>query len=255
MATEQSSPLAEETEIGRLRRQLDVLEAAVQLSQRPAATKQGKQPEKYNGSRKSRDVDVWLTQCENYFRLNPGILEDAKVPHAVSWLDSTPMRYYTSHTAANGEINGWSAFKTWVVTTFAPVDEVNTFRDAFFSCSQRNNESPDDYFLRYREASQQLDTPLPETYVVYLFVKNLQPYYREKIRGDKEFADYKVSLDEVVAKLKRVGRPGTGNPSNIYQNIRSEGQQYGRSLVERVQQDNPPNNLQETKDGWRFRRV
>src|SRR5438876_4718367 len=70
---------------------------------------------------------------------------------------------------------------------YSTADSINTYRDRFFNTHQREGESFDDYFKRFREARGTLDTPLSETYIVYFFVRNLLTPYRGQIRGDRFF--------------------------------------------------------------------
>jgi hypothetical protein len=113
----------------------------------------------------------------------------------------------------SGAFTTYQSLKDWLIAHYSTSDPINTYRDRFFNCFQKENESFDDYFQRFRDARSNLDSPLSETYVVYHFVRQLLPPYFQQIRGDKEFSEYKnITLDDVLAKLKRTNaRAVVGN--------------------------------------------
>ena len=125
--------------------------------------------------------------------------------------------------------------KKWLKFHYATPDAVNTYRDRFFGCQQREGESIDDYFKRFREARNTLDTPLEEIYVVYLFIRHLLPGYRTEIRKDKNFATYKgITLDDVNDQLKRLS-------GNITSQLRHEN--YASGMTRFRQESHTNSNL------------
>ena len=127
---------------------------------------------------------------------------------------------YDTRVAERGPFTTYAGLEEWLKSHYATPDAINTYRDRFFGCQQQEGESVDDYFKRFREARNTLDTPLPETYVVYFFIRHLLPRYRAEIRKDKNFATYQnITLDDVNDQLKRINpnilsRPNPGGHAN-----------------------------------------
>jgi hypothetical protein len=122
-------------------------------------------------------------------------------------LEDGAAREYHHRVKDHGPFITYDAVKEWLIEHYSPSDPVNTVRDHFFACRQKESESFEDYHYRFKEAKNLLDSPLSDTYIVYFFVKQLLRGYDQQIQGDPEFAKYdKVTTDDVVSKLKRVNR-------------------------------------------------
>lgn len=211
------------------------------------ASKLGRKPDPFNGSRKSRAVQSWIKSIDDYFELNPGQHSTPRrgVLTASSYLIDPAKADYNTYVESKGEFAAWTDMKKWLNDTYNPVDPINTSRKNFFGCKQGLDESPDSYHRRFLDCKNLLDTPFEETYVVYFFVHGLIRHYKEQILADNDFAKWNKSLDEVVSKIKR-GPPPTTTFQG--QSLSSRiGTNVGSSLNDRITSDRP-NKKQKTSN-------
>jgi hypothetical protein len=210
------------------------------------ASKLGRKPDPFNGSRKSRAVQSWIKSIDDYFELNPGQHSTPRrgVLTAASYLIDPAKADYNTYVESKGEFETWTDMKKWLNDTYNPVDPINTSRKNFFSCKQGPDESPDSYHRRFLDCKNLLDTPFDETYVVYFFVHGLIRHYKEQILADNDFAKWDKSLDEVVSKIKRGPPPPTTSQGQSLSMRISNG---GSSLNERISSDRP-NKKQKTSN-------
>ena len=201
-------------EVEMLREELQQLRAQLQEQpQNPPAQESirsniGRKPEPFRGTKAEKDsfrIKHWLDRMDTYWRTS-GVTQDPnKIDFMRGFLMDDAGTEYDTRISECGPFDTYKDLKDWLTAHYSTADSINTYRDRFFNCHQRDGESFDDYFKRFREARGTLDTPLPETYIVYFFVRNLLPQYRLQIRGDKDFSDYKdITLDDVLGKLKRM---------------------------------------------------
>ena len=168
----------------------------------------GRRPDPFKGTKADKDTYVvkrWLERMASYWQ-TAGIHKDPdKINLIRSFLVSDAGDEYDTRVSELGPFTSYKELEKWLTSHYATPDAINTYRDRFFGCQQQEGESVDDYFKRFREARNTLDTPLAETYVVYFLIRHLLPRYRTEIRKDKTFATYKtVTLDDVNDQLKRV---------------------------------------------------
>jgi Retrotransposon gag protein len=170
---------------------------------------------------------------ESYWQ-TAGIHKDSdKINLIRSYLVSDAGDEYDTRVSELGRFTTYKDLENWLTSHYATPDAVNTYRDRFFGCQQQEGESVDEYFKRFREARNTLDTPLAETYVVYFFIRHLLPRYRTEIRKDKNFATYKgITLDDVNDQLKRV------NPNIL---SRSHPASHANPITTRFRQENHAN--------------
>ena len=211
----------------------------------PASTngKLGCKPERYDGSRQPRAVENWVKSLDDYFELNPSqrTTERMTVLTAASYLTDSAKGDYISYISRHGEFHTWLEMKQWLLDTYNPVDPINTFRYNFlFGTKQRVGESPDSYYRRFLDAANLLDTPLPETYVTYLFAHGLQSYYKKQVLADTEFSRWDKPLDSLVAKIKRGPPPPaeTTTPARTISNP-SGYQNLGKRITSDTQDSRP----------------
>src|SRR5271169_2749501 len=173
----------------------------------PNLAKAVRRPEPFKGTKNDKDnrtIETWFKSIERFIAAHHFTLEKDKIETAASFLEGTAQREYEIRVKEYDEFTTFRQFKDWLTSHYSPADPVNTFRDRLFHCKQQIDESFDDYFNRFRVANSLIDEPLPTTYLVYLFIDNLQGRFKRQIRGDKEFSDYKnITLDDVLGKLKR----------------------------------------------------
>src|SRR5205814_7543236 len=152
----------------------------------------GRKPEPFRGTKAEKDsfrIKHWLDRMDTYWRTS-GVTQDPnKIDFMRGFLMDDAGTEYNTRISECGPFDTYQDLKDWLTAHYSTADSINTYRDRFFNCHQRDGESFDDYFKRFREARGTLDTPLPETYIVYFFVRNLLPQYRLQIRGDKDFSD------------------------------------------------------------------
>src|SRR5271169_2135647 len=208
-------PLTQEEQLRALRAEVAALMAQVNAqSTQPSHVKQPnrakavRRPEPFKGTRNDKDnrtVETWFKSIERFISANGFTEEKDKIETAASFLEvGLAQREYETRIKEHGEFSTFKQFKDWLVSHYSPADPVNTFCDRLFHCKQQVGESFDDYFNRFHVANSLVDEPLPATYLVYLFIDNLQGKFKGQIRGDKEFSDYKnITLDDVLGKLKR----------------------------------------------------
>jgi hypothetical protein len=179
--------------------------------QQIVTSKKMRKPPGFKGDPEDRDnrtIHVFLDTMDNYLEIDTvQATERSKIHDLVSFLEDGAAREYHHRVKDHGPFITYNAVKEWLIEHYSPSDPVNTVRDHFFACRQKEGESFEDYHYRFKEAKNLLDSPLSDTYIVYFFVKQLLRGYRQQIQGDPEFAKYdKVTTDDVVSKLKRVNR-------------------------------------------------
>ena len=141
---------------------------------------------------------------DTYWRLFKITDDTDKIGFMREYLSDLAGREYDAKIESSGAFSTYKALEDWLLEHYSTIDPINTYRNRFFGCYQKDGESFDNYFQRFRIAQNALDVTLPETIVVYLFVAHLRPIYCTQIRSDKDFAEYKdVTLDDVLGKLKR----------------------------------------------------
>jgi len=188
MATETT-----QSDIDALRQTLEELQRQVNQAQTSSTIpglrddgKIGRKPDPFNGSRKNRAVQSWMKSMDDYFELNPGQrrTERRAILTAASYLIDPAKGDYNTYVESNGEFETWKDLKRWLNDAYNLVDPTNTSRKNFFTCKQRVGETPDEYHRRFLDFKNLLDTPLPETYVVYFFAHGLQTHYLQQIHVD-----------------------------------------------------------------------
>ena len=132
------------------------------------ASKLGRKPDPFNGSRKSRAVQSWIKSIDDYFELNPGQHSTPRrgVLTAASYLIDPAKADYNTYVESKGEFATWTAMKKWLNDTYNPVDPINTSRKNFFGCKQGPDESPDSYHRRFLDCKDLLDTPFEAENVI-----------------------------------------------------------------------------------------
>jgi Retrotransposon gag protein len=192
----------------------------------------GRRPDPFKGTKADKDsrrIDNWLDRMDTYWRIVHVRKDTTKIDLMRGFLTDAAGTEYDNKIKESGAFTTYQNLKDWLIAHYSTSDPINTYRDRFFNCVQGENESFDDYFQRFRDARSTLDTPLPETYVVYFFVRQLLPLYFQQIRGDKEFSEYKnITLDDVLAKLKRTNAKAVfANTTRREQNTTTTSAQSG----------------------------
>jgi hypothetical protein len=171
---------------------------------------------------------------DDYFELNRHSLGTSRevLLMASSYLGDSAKGDYNSYVESKGEFTSWMDMKKWLNDTYNPVDPINSARRNFFNCKQRNGETPDEFYRRFTDCKNMLDTPLPETYVTYFFTQHLLWHYQEQISTDNDFAKWDKSLDDIVAKIKR-GPPPPASQIN-QSNLRNISASRSTNLADRI---------------------
>ena len=156
--------------------------------------------------RENRAVHLFLSSLENF--LEHGSLEDKdQLSALISHLEGDAAKDFNAHVGDVGPFTTYKDAKEWLIAHYSPADPVNTCRDKFFACRQREDETFEQYQYRFQSLKNELDEPLSNSYVVYFFVKNLQFVFKKQIQGDPKYSTYKdITVEDVVAHLKRTNR-------------------------------------------------
>jgi hypothetical protein len=204
---------SETARIADLERQIAELRHPATSSGKPV----GRKPDTFTGSRKNRAIQSWIKTMDDYFELNRNSLGTPRevLLMAASYLGDSAKGDYNSYVESKGEFTSWTDMKKWLNDTYNPVDPINSARRNFFNCKQRNGETPDEFYRRFTDCKNMLDTPLPDTYVTYFFTLHLLWHYQEQIYTDNDFAKWDKSLDDIVAKIKRGPPPPASQSSNL----------------------------------------
>ena len=72
-------------------------------------------------------------------------------------------REYDARVESSGAFTTYKSLEEWLLEHYSTIDPINTYRDRFFGCYQKEHESFDDYFQRFRTAQNALDVPPPVT--------------------------------------------------------------------------------------------
>jgi len=237
MATDDVTATSVAAEAARI---VDLERQIAELRQQPLSSSKpvGRKPDTFTGSRKNRAVQSWIKTMDDYFELNKNSLGTPReiLLMAASYLGDSAKGDYNSYVESKGEFESWMDMKRWLNDTYNPVDPINSARRNFFNCKQRNGETPDEFYRRFTDCKNMLDTPLPDTYVTYFFTLHLLPHYQEQIYTDNDFARWDKSLDDIVAKIKRGPPPPPVHPGG---NPNTRGFIGGRSteLGDRIASD------------------
>jgi aspartyl protease/zinc knuckle protein len=94
---------------------------------------------------------------------------------------------------------------------YAPPDVILAHRDMYNSMKQHQEESVDQYYLRFSEAVSNLDDPPKETWQVSDFIRGLQPSSAKQLASFVDLVDFKnVTVEQVNERLTRAIRLGAG---------------------------------------------
>jgi Retrotransposon gag protein len=202
---------AEATRITDLERQI------AELKHQPSSKPVSRKPDSFTDSRKNRSVQSWIKTMDDYFELNKNSLSTPReiLLMAASYLGDSAKRDYNSYVESKGEFESWTDMKKWLNDTYNPVDPINSACCNYFNCKQRNGETLDEFYRRFTDCKNMLDTPLPDTYVTYFFTLHLLLHYQEQIYTDNDFARWDKSLDDIVAKIKRGPPPPAHQGGNL----------------------------------------
>jgi hypothetical protein len=129
---------------------------------------------------------------------------------AASYLTEPARGDYNAYTSANSDFDNWAAMKIWLLQTYNPIDAENTYSvNWFYNLRQGDNESPDDYYRRFNDATNLLPHKLPDYYVRFHFAHTLVKYYKTYVLSDTELSKWEKLLDAIVSKMKRLPKPSS----------------------------------------------
>jgi hypothetical protein len=119
-------------------------------------SKKMRKPPGFKGEAEDRDnrtIHVFLDTMDNYLEVDTiDSSEGSKIHDLVSFLEGAASREYHNHVKDRGPFVTYNAVKEWLIEHYSPSDPVNTVRDNFFACRQKEGESFEDYHYRFKEA-------------------------------------------------------------------------------------------------------
>jgi hypothetical protein len=158
--------------------------------------------------RKNRAVHVFINKLENYLKAGKITDDVDRVIILASLVDARAAEALESHVENQGHFASYEDAKKWLIAQYTESDPVNSVRDAFFDCRQGERESFESYKVRFESLKARMDKQrkYDDNYAVYWFVRRLLPGYKRQIQADEKYSEYDVTIDDVVAHLKRANR-------------------------------------------------
>jgi hypothetical protein len=224
MVEEAKPPPVEET-VSLTQRQYDAImqritELEAREPQRPSkkAVKlpTGK-PSKFNGERDDQKARLWLsevdTQIRMQMRIAPDMEEEDKLIIAESFLGEVAREQYNSKVSIDGPFLEYTAFRDWMLESYAPSDLIAKYRTSYRSCKQEDGESMEDYYLRFTTIVSKLDKKPEVSWQVSDFILGLHRDYAEKLNQFEDVSTYeKLTVKMVMERLSRSVRLSGGHP-------------------------------------------
>jgi hypothetical protein len=238
--------IARINQLERQQRELQPQQPAPQLGTKKKSRKLTfGQPFSFDGSREDQKVITWISRVDTQIRMNAKALgepldDEEKLLIAESHLDEAPLRQYNVKVRQDGSFANYEAFAKWIREFYAPSDLLALYRQQYRRCRQRSEETVEQYYLRFTELVNKLDTPPEESWQVSDFVDGLQAEYAERLDRYDDISDYKtVTIKEIMTRLNRTARlAGKKGP----QNRGSQGNTRGnpKPLEQRISSHSKP---------------
>ena len=185
------------------------------LPQQPAASAISRQeslpigkPFKFDGARDDQKVRLWLSEIDTLLKAQAHLVgalkfgEDDKLTIAESYLEDKARRQYNVKVTKNGQFETYDLFKKWMLNFYAPPDAILAHRDTYNSMKQRQEESVDQYYLRFSEAVANLDDAPTETWQVSDFIRGLQTNSAKYLASFVALVDFKnITVEQVNERL------------------------------------------------------
>jgi len=160
---------------------------------------------------------LWLSEIDTLLKAQAHLVgaskfgEDDKLTIAESYLEDKARRQYNVKVMKSGQFETYDLFKKWMLDFYAPPDVILAHRDTYNSMKQRQDESVDQYYLRFSEAVSNLDDPPTETWQVSDFIRGLQTHSAKYLASFVDLVDFKnITVEQVNERLTRAIRLGTG---------------------------------------------
>jgi hypothetical protein len=115
---------------------------------------------------------------------------------------------YNTYIGKHGEFTTWDEMKNWLLETYRPIGATIIYRNFYlYELQQETGEVPDAYYRRFLDALSLMDRPIDEQLIRHHFTMRSLPHYRTLLMADTEYANTEKSLDDIVAKMKRLPLP------------------------------------------------
>src|SRR5579871_1902730 len=137
------------------------------------------QPFTFDGSHDDVKVNGFINKLGTVIRLNEKLRntpldDDDKLLIAEQHMEDTPLRQYYAEIAQEGAFKDYEAFVTWLRMFFVPPDILAKYRLDYRRIRQRDNETLDQYQLRFVELLNKLDEKPKPSFIVSDFVNTLR---------------------------------------------------------------------------------
>ena len=233
-ANEQATPSNEEI-LQALQARIEQLEQQVQRAQvqQPAGQLGTKKPSKlqfgpaftFEGSHDENEIDEWLSKIEGLIRVNDKVRgekvdDEEKILIAEQHLSGAALRQYILK-GREQPFESFDSLVSWLRDYYTPKDILAKYRYAYKSIRQEDDETIDQYHLRFTELVSRMDVRPDPSLQVSDFVFGLHHTFSKTLAQYGDMSDFKnVKLGDVVDRLKRNQRM-TGTRKNIQEHRHS----------------------------------